>query len=236
MAAKGKPFNYLLWGIALLSLGSHLLVLVHLSGIYRSRTVSYIELDLHQTARSDQRRLPVPRMRQKALPVTAPSPHVVPREQVPLTAPAPVAAKVVVPAIPDQNVPALPRVPGLDASDLSVPGLTGPGAVPAALHDSRMEFTCARDYLDMLNLRFHSAKTYPKPEKDRQIQGQVQVQFVLRADGSLSDIRIIKSSRYKNLDNAAVDAVKQASPFPRPPAFLFEPPVTLRISILFELA
>ncbi|MEH0021158.1 MAG: TonB family protein [Desulfobacter sp.] len=236
MAAKGKPFNYLFWGIALLSLGSHILVLVHLSGIYRSRTVSYIELALHQTARSEQRRLPVPRMRQKALPVTAPSPQAVPREQVPLPAPTPVVAKVVVPAIPDQDVPALPRVPGLDASDLSVPGLAGPDAVPAALHDARMEFTSARDYLDMLNLRIHSTKTYPKPEKDRQVQGRVQVQFVLRADGSLSDIRIIKSSRYKNLDNAAVDAVKQASPFPRPPAFLFEPPVTLQISILFELA
>jgi periplasmic protein TonB len=85
-------------------------------------------------------------------------------------------------------------------------------------------------------MRIHSVKKYPESARSRHIQGRVKVKFVLLADGSLGDVQIVKSSRHKNLDEAAVNAVKKAAPFPKPPSFLFKTPVTLQVNILFELA
>jgi protein TonB len=84
-------------------------------------------------------------------------------------------------------------------------------------------------------LRIHSAKTYPKDAREQHIEGRVKVEFALKQDGNLSSIRVVTPSRHRGLDQAAIEAVKKAAPFPRPPAALFTPPLTLRITILFEL-
>jgi protein TonB len=49
-------------------------------------------------------------------------------------------------------------------------------------------------------------------------EGTVVVSFRLLADGSVRNVRIAESSGYPALDRGAVDAVRNASPFPRPPA------------------
>jgi protein TonB len=127
-----------------------------------------------------------------------------------------------------------------------MPGNVSAVAVPAAGFtprpervenaDVQVEFTTAREYFEMLNMRIHSVKEYPESARSRHIQGRVKIKFVLLADGSLGDVQVVKSSRHKNLDEAAVNAVKKAAPFPTPPSFLFKTPVTLQINILFELA
>ena len=149
--------------------------------------------------------------------------------------------KIIAPEVPRAdhrplNLPSMPE--RLDLAGLSVPRLAGTAAPvsSAAAPEVSTEFTSAKDYFEMLNLKIHNAKKYPVSAKEKQIEGRVRVQFILRADGSLSDVSIVKSSRHRNLDNAALKAIEQASPFPRPPAFLFTPPVTLQVSILFELA
>lgn len=140
------------------------------------------------------------------------------------------------PTVTNDQIP-LPQMPDT-VSAAAVP-VTGFSAQPQSVVDTtdvQTQFTTARDYFEMLNLRIHSVKEYPESARSRHIQGRVKVKFVLLADGSLKEIQVLKSSRHKNLDEAAVTAVKKAAPFPRPPASLFKTPVTFQIHILFELA
>lgn len=247
----GKP-NWLLRGFILISVGVHALVFMHMAGIYNSAAISYIELTMHEFAKPNLRKLPVPRVRQtpveerKADPLTA---------QVPRALPNPVPDRPVIPPKIEQ-VP-LPKLPdnislaGLSVPNLKIPAPPAPApapapaapakaAVPAAAPapaPAQLEtFSSARDYFDMLNLRIQQAKRYPESARSRHIQGRVRVQFVLAGDGSLSGIKVVRSSRHRNLDRAAVEAIKKAAPFPRPPARMFKTPITLQINILFELA
>ncbi len=207
-----------------------------MAGVYESRAVSYIELVMDETASSDQRQLPTPRIRRKPKPLTKI------KHQTIIAQKPTMPQKIVTPKVPAVNHSPvnLPSMPDrLDVSGLSVHSLaiaSAPASSAAVSPEARIEFTTAKDYFEMLNLKIHSAKLYPDSARERQIEGRVRVQFILKADGSLSDVSIVKSSRHRNLDNAALKAVKKASPFPRPPSFLFTPPVTLQISILFELA
>jgi protein TonB len=49
-------------------------------------------------------------------------------------------------------------------------------------------------------------------------EGKVVVAFMVLSDGSVRDIRVVQGSGYAVLDRGAVEAVRNASPFPRPPA------------------
>ena len=55
-------------------------------------------------------------------------------------------------------------------------------------------------------------------------------------DGNNKSVKIVKSSKFKTLDQAALKAVKDASPYPKPPEHLFKGEVSLKITIIFELA
>jgi protein TonB len=58
---------------------------------------------------------------------------------------------------------------------------------------------------------------YPERAREMGWQGKVKVSFVISSDGLVKDIRIIKSSGVDILDRNAVETVKKASPFPKPP-------------------
>lgn len=225
----------MLYGFICISLVIHFFIFLHIAGIYQSRAVSYIELTLHQFSKPDVRHIPKPRPRYKA-------PEISNVQRVR-------ARNFTVPKFKIETVKAvridhtyekinMPDLPGHgDISGLSVPGF--PGGNPAGdvePHLEQVEFTSAEEYLEMLNLRIHSAKKYPESAKSRHLEGRVKVEFTLQTDGSLSGIKVIKSSRHRNLDDAAVQAVRNASPFPRPPSFIFNEAITLRVNILFELA
>jgi len=63
---KKKP-NRLLRGLVVVSLAIHLLILVHVSGIYRSKALSYIELTLQNLSKPSTRSIPRPRHRPKEI-------------------------------------------------------------------------------------------------------------------------------------------------------------------------
>jgi protein TonB len=58
---------------------------------------------------------------------------------------------------------------------------------------------------------------YPGRAREMGWQGKVKVSFVISSDGFVKDIRILESSGVEILDRNAVETVKKASPFPRPP-------------------
>ena len=62
------------------------------------------------------------------------------------------------------------------------------------------------------------------------------VSFILRRDGSVSEVRVAKPSGFVDLDDAVVTAIRQASPFGPVPATLVEGRGDLRVNtpFLFE--
>ena len=52
---RRKP-NWLMRTMVTVSLGIHLVVLLHISGIYKSKTLSYIELTMHDISKPVRRK------------------------------------------------------------------------------------------------------------------------------------------------------------------------------------
>jgi len=234
-----KRPNFLLYGFILISLFIHVIVFLHVAGIYKSQTISYIELSMDQLAKPDVRKIPRPRIREKAPEISQVKTLQVKKLHFP---------KIKVEAMEKPMVDSfhgtidLPQLPdNMDVSGFFVPGLKVAGikavgdVANVQVQEAPVEFINAKDYFEMLHLRIHSFKKYPVSAKSSHTEGRVKVQFVLLADGTLKEVKILKSSRHKNLDDAAIDAIQKAAPFPKPPTFLFKIPVTLRIDILFEL-
>lgn len=72
-------------------------------------------------------------------------------------------------------------------------------------------------YRTQLRRAIERQKRYPRRAQMMNKQGVVRISFTLNANGSLSNIRVSKSSGNKDLDNAALKAVQKAhSVGPRP--------------------
>ena len=58
---------------------------------------------------------------------------------------------------------------------------------------------------------------YPFFARELNQQGHLFVSFLIREDGNVADVKIVKSSGYALLDRNAVATVKKSAPFPKPP-------------------
>jgi len=58
---------------------------------------------------------------------------------------------------------------------------------------------------------------YPKVAKQMGLEGKVIVSFIVNSNGHAKDIKIMNSSGVEILDHSSIEAVKDASPFPKPP-------------------
>ncbi len=206
-----KP-NWLLRGFVLVSIAVHAVLLFQIAELYRSRDTAYIELEIRD-ARPQARDIPVPpRRRTPTQPPAAP--EATPVRPAPVTPPRPDVAPVQTKA---------PDAPSPEAVAWSMP----PG--DPSPYDS------AADYAGMVRLKIESHKQYPTAARNRQIQGRVKVSFVIKPDGSLESVSVVDGSRYDTLNQAALAAVRDSAPFPRPPRHLFSGPVSMEIVIVFEL-
>lgn len=222
--------NRLLQSLVTLSLLVHAGLFMHLSGIYRSSALNYIEMTLQNIARPVARDIPRARPRPKMPPpsdpvkklnvVQRPMPRFRPLAMAPVDSNLPDA---LVEAISAPDVPQMPRV---DSSDW-VPGPQD--------QQTADEFITATSYLDMVRLKIESRKRYPETAKARSIEGRVTIRFILTADGRVKNATVSRGARSKALNMAALDAVQRAAPFPRPPANLFKGDLPLELTIVFEL-
>ena len=53
---------------------------------------------------------------------------------------------------------------------------------------------------------------YPKRAQKMRHQGIAHIRFLFKKDGTVSDIKIVKSSGFDTLDEAAIDTIKRAAP------------------------
>jgi protein TonB len=229
MVPRSGP-NWLLRTLIVFSLGVHLVVLIQLSGIYRTRALTYIETTLQNIHRPPLRDIPRPRPRPKAPePGAQVSRLSVVQQPLPrMPPPTPSAAPDSRPSPPGERigVPDIPRTPAVAASDWAP-------VLQAA--EAPSQFITPDSYLEMVRLRIESRKRYPEAARKARIEGRVAIRFVLAADGSVRDLAVTRAARNDALNAAALEAVRQAVPFPRPPANLFKKDLALELTIVFEL-
>jgi protein TonB len=82
--------------------------------------------------------------------------------------------------------------------------------------------------------RVQQLKRYPPVARMNHWEGKVEVRAVIREDGQLADVAVAKSSGHQELDDDALDVVKQASPLHLSHA-LGKPQVTVRLPISYRL-
>ena len=58
---------------------------------------------------------------------------------------------------------------------------------------------------------------YPAQARRMGLQGTTTVSFIIQHNGEARDIRVVRSCGHESIDQAAVEAVTNASPFPAPP-------------------
>lgn len=86
-----------------------------------------------------------------------------------------------------------------------------------------------QDFGRLVSQKIACFLTYPEAAKKNHWEGIVTIKFLIQKDGKTGDVEITRSSGYPLLDSAAVQAVRDASPYPFPfsdrDSFLVEIPL-----------
>ncbi len=72
-------------------------------------------------------------------------------------------------------------------------------------------------YTGQVRQRIVNARNYPGIARRRGMEGQPVVAFTLNKQGQLTQLRLDRTSGYKLLDQAALDAVQKGAPYPEIP-------------------
>ncbi len=204
-----------------ISLLIHVLLLLHISGIYRSKTLSYIELTMHDISKPIRRSIPRPRMRHECPKIVKEKKLTFNKRRVPVIKNDPVKNVLQDTLMEDIGLP--------DVSENAAFGATGWASTgPETI-------MTAGDYFEIVKIKIENSKIYPESAESSHIEGRVLVGFMITMDGEISSLKIVKPSYYDILNAAALDAVQHAAPFPIPPSTLFKKPLLIEISISFEL-
>ncbi len=200
------------------SLLIHVGLFLHISGIYKSMSLTVIEMTMDEEFKPETRVIPRPRIRPKAPEANEAA---LPRMNIPRFDMAPEDASA------SREIMETVSAPSAHAE--KVEGLSGLYA-----SDSKGLFS-KNDYYDMVRMKIEAAKVYPENARNRMIEGKVTVKFTVTLDGQVSSVSVSTSSGNRQLDQAAVKAVSDASPYARPPGALFKGPLRMEITIAFEL-
>ncbi len=90
-------------------------------------------------------------------------------------------------------------------------------------------------YLGLIWQKVEEAKVYPEKARKNNQQGVVKVQFLVREDGQVREVEIIESPGKILLDQASLDTIEKAAPFPPIPPFLDMKEINVKIPIVFKL-
>lgn len=71
-------------------------------------------------------------------------------------------------------------------------------------------------YLSLIRSQIEQHKYYPHFSRKQDHEGTVFIKLDIAKDGSVVQATLLSSSGYNTLDEAALDAVRQSSPFPAP--------------------
>lgn len=225
---KEKP-NWLLYFLVVISIMIHAGIFLQASGRFSFKKISTIEIGVRKHVKPQTRKIPRPRMRQAAS-----APHMnnysnaLPDFTAPVIKPVPEADQN---PNPDENVLEAVSIPEdiPEEVDMEVAEFSLPKVEESGGFGSRM------DYLDMVRLKIERYKQYPPFSRQRNLEGMVTVAFLIGPDGVISGLKVVKSSGFPSLDDAAILAVNNAAPFSSPPEKYFKQAVRVKVPIAFEL-
>jgi protein TonB len=219
-----KKKNRVVWVTLALSVLVHLVLFMQTTDLFRIKALSTLELALKDEFKPSFRNIPRPPKKLKTLDET---PRDIKEKPV-------LALK---PSLPDIQPETRITAP------VSVADIQGFAAVPegiitgvaGGISPAGTGFGSANDYYQMVQVKIESRKQYPPTARQQNQEGRVTVSFVIAPDGGVSGLEILKGSRFKALDQAALDAVKSCVPFPRPPSAFFQGSLKLQLTLVFEL-
>jgi len=221
-----EEVNWIFFGFIILSLAIHSLVFLKISDLYQTRSRSYIEVSVADNAPPPSRHIPRPRLRPRERSLEVPP--VIAEKQVrhnilPITDFNKILSEI--PPVADISVPDVSKITSMKVSDwLPVKELVAG------------DFQNRNDYFEMVRMKIERSKVYPVSALKRDIIGRVVLKFQIEGNGDISGLLIVENSGHKVLDDAALKAVQEASPFSRPPGNLFgKSPIEVKIPIVFEL-
>jgi protein TonB len=70
------------------------------------------------------------------------------------------------------------------------------------------------DLLRAIRRRIAEAQTYPEDARRAGLQGTVEVRFRILPDGSADAVEIVRSSGHPALDEASLQVIRRAAPYP----------------------
>jgi TonB family protein len=92
------------------------------------------------------------------------------------------------------------------------PGAAGTGTGPGGGGQPRP--LDLGDLLARIRHRIEAVKRYPEEARRDSIQGTVSVRFRVHADGRLERVELVRSSGSRVLDEASLETIRRAAPFP----------------------
>lgn len=90
-------------------------------------------------------------------------------------------------------------------------------------------------YLAAIRKRIEHFQRYPRYARENGIEGTTVLQFTIRRDGYLEEVRVLESSGFKMLDEAALTAIRDAAPFAPFPQSQSGTTLRLQLPIVFRL-
>lgn len=70
-----------------------------------------------------------------------------------------------------------------------------------------------RGYMRMLKERIEDIWKYPKEAARKGLSGDLYMKFTIKKDGGLGEVELLRTSGHRELDEAAMNAIKKAAPF-----------------------
>jgi protein TonB len=132
--------------------------------------------------------------------------------------------------------PADSRPSGLRAPTLAESPSQGVKGSPGSEHTRRGQVEDIRSrYLAGVLRRLQEAKRYPSRARRWQIEGRLELELVIRKDGSTFPGRILQSSGHDVLDEAALGMVERAAPFEALPERLGVDSLELVVPVSYTL-
>lgn len=90
-------------------------------------------------------------------------------------------------------------------------------------------------YQDMIKRQIEQARRYPAWAEKQGIEGVAYLSFTVSRAGAGDNVRIVRSSGSKILDEAAAHTIKRANPFPPIPTGLNQDFVCIELAIAFKI-
>jgi protein TonB len=90
------------------------------------------------------------------------------------------------------------------------PGTEGEKENPVTFDTKEYRFA---GYMTKLKEKIESIWVYPPDAAQRGIYGDLKIQFTINKDGTLGEVRLIRTSGYKMLDDAAIKALRDGEPY-----------------------